>query len=46
MAARPNFGRWEHTATLLRDGTALVAGGDDLDGTVRCAELYIPGAGK
>jgi hypothetical protein len=40
--ARPNLGRWEHTATLLGDGKVLLAGGTSPDGFVATAELYIP----
>jgi hypothetical protein len=32
--------RFNHTATLLRDGTLLVVGGDDGNGALATAELY------
>ena len=34
-----------HTATLLPDGTVLVAGGEGDAGTLTTAELYDPGSG-
>ena len=40
--ARPSTGRYYHTATLLRDGTVLLAGGADQDGFVTTAEIYVP----
>ncbi len=40
------FNRSRHSATLLNDGTVLVAGGVDLNGTpLASAELYNPAAG-
>ncbi|HET9483791.1 MAG TPA: kelch repeat-containing protein [Xanthomonadales bacterium] len=36
------FGMWGHTATLLHDGTVLVAGGDDEWGQLDVAERYDP----
>jgi hypothetical protein len=45
--ARPNFARWEHTATRLRDGSVLLAGGHNFDdGILASAELYIPSSGQ
>jgi len=42
-----NVARWLHTATLLDDGTVLVAGGSDLadEETLDSAEIYNPAAG-
>jgi hypothetical protein len=42
-----NVARWLHTATLLNDGTVLVAGGSDLANqeTLDSAEIYNPAAG-
>jgi Kelch motif/Galactose oxidase, central domain len=37
------YARHGHTATLLSDGTVLVAGGFDSQSICRCAELYDPG---
>lgn len=37
--------RYGHTATLLANGTVLIAGGDDDWTTLDSAELYDPGAG-
>jgi Tol biopolymer transport system component len=39
-------GRRSHTATLLPDGSVLVAGGIGPDDAARSAELYLPGAGR
>ncbi len=42
-----NVARWLHTATLLNDGTVLIAGGSDLANkeTLDTAEIYDPTAG-
>ena len=42
-----NVARWLHTATLLNDGTVLVAGGSDLgnEETLDSAEIYTPATG-
>jgi hypothetical protein len=42
-----NTARYEHTATLLRNGKVLVAGGVGVNGSpVRDAELFSPAAGN
>jgi hypothetical protein len=43
-----NVARWLHTATLLNDGTVLVAGGSDLANqeTLDSAEIYNPTTGN
>jgi hypothetical protein len=38
--------RGGYTATLLRDGTVLVAGGSGAGGYLATAELYDPGSGS
>jgi uncharacterized protein YjdB len=42
-----NVARWLHTATLLRDGTVLIAGGSDLANkeTLNSIEIYNPTTG-
>ena len=37
-----NTARWQHTATLLKNGMVLVAGGLDSDDILVSAELYDP----
>jgi hypothetical protein len=40
-------GRWDHTATLLKDNRVLVVGGEDLNNdTLKSAEIYDPTTGK
>ena len=39
---RGSNGRFAHTATLLRNGTVLVIGGDDAFGEILAPELYSP----
>jgi hypothetical protein len=38
--------RVSHTATLLRDGRVLIAGGWDNDAQLRTVELYDPATGR
>ncbi len=47
LASPMNVARWLHTATLLNDGTVLIAGGSDLANqeTLDTAEIYNPVAG-
>jgi hypothetical protein len=40
LAAHMTAARAEHTATLLPDGTVLLAGGDGTSGTLSSAEIY------
>ena len=44
-AGTMTVGRYGHTATLLSDGTVLVAGGVTADGSTPTAELYDPVVG-
>jgi uncharacterized protein YjdB len=46
-ASPMNVARWLHTATLLNDGTVLIAGGSSLanETTLNSAEIYDPVAG-
>jgi hypothetical protein len=37
-----NIARTSHTLTVLQDGRALVAGGQDRDGTFATAEIFTP----
>lgn len=37
-----NFQRWDHTATVLADGTLLLAGGTAGNGAVTTTNIYIP----
>jgi hypothetical protein len=39
-------GRTNHTATLLEDGSVLMAGGASPGGTLASVELYEPGSGS
>jgi hypothetical protein len=38
--------RWSHTATLLPDGTILIAGGYGLNGPLTATEIYHPATGS
>jgi N-acetylneuraminic acid mutarotase len=38
MAASPS----SHTVTVLANGTVLVAGGENLNGVIQTAEVYLP----
>ena len=40
-----NYGRAEHTASVLTNGKVLVAGGDNGSGYLNSAELYDPSTG-
>jgi Galactose oxidase, central domain len=44
-AQRPNAARTDHTATLLRNGRALIAGGDYEFGALASTEVYDPDTG-
>jgi Kelch motif len=45
-AGRLNIARWHHTATLLSDGTVLVAGGLSRRNSLTSAEIYDPATGN
>jgi hypothetical protein len=45
-ASRLNVARWHHTATLLSDGTVLVAGGLSRRNSLASAEIYDPATGN
>lgn len=41
-----NGSRWNHTATLLKDGRVLVTGGGDTGSPLGSAEVYVPATGS